>query len=76
MEQILYIILGWLFGLLSPTLVSKISEKYKRNSLHQAISAELEDCKHRMAITNFLLSQRYGEIDKHYLKWLRPHLEE
>lgn len=36
----MFIILGWLFGLLSPTLVSRIERRYKRNDLKIVIKNE------------------------------------
>lgn len=76
MEELLYIILGWLFGLLSPTIISKIGEPYRKRRLFKAISSELNDLKFRAALANFRLVKGYGQINSEYLEWLRSHIED
>jgi len=39
--DVVYIILGWLFGILSPGLVNKIANGYKKKSLKRVIIEEL-----------------------------------
>ncbi len=67
-----YLILGWLFGLLSPRIVDAIRNKYVRRDLAKAIRSEAGDLQYRVAISSFLLAQEYGEVSKEYLAWLKP----
>ena len=72
MEQILYILFGWLLGLLSPTIVDKINAKYTKKQYFKAVCAELHDLQYRIAVVCFLLGQRFGKIDKEFLLWIQP----
>jgi hypothetical protein len=72
MEQIFYILFGWLLGLLSPTIIDKISAQYTKKQYFKAVCAELNDLQYRVAIVCFLLGQRYGKIDKEFLLWIQP----
>jgi hypothetical protein len=61
-------------GLLSPRIIDAIKAKYERRELAAAIRSEAEDLQYRVAITSFLLAQRYGEVSRDYLIWLKPKL--
>lgn len=65
--EILYIILGWLFGLLSPTIINFIKEYYDNKKFLIATKIELSELQFRLCLTGFILAQRYGSIDKEYL---------
>jgi hypothetical protein len=69
-----YLLLGWLLGLLSPRIIDSIKAKYTRRALGSAIRSEAEDLQYRMSITSFLLAQRFGNVDREYLVWLKPRL--
>ena len=72
MEQIAYIFIGWLLGLLSPVIVDKINSEYSKKQFFKAACAELHDLQYRVAIVCFKLGQGYGKIDKEFLLWLQP----
>lgn len=76
MHEIGYIILGWLFGLLSPQIVDSIRLKYRQRNIAQAVATEARDLQYRLAIVSFLIAQRYGTINRSYLSWLEPVLEQ
>lgn len=72
MDELLYLFLGWLLGLLGPQIVDAIKAKRHRRELALAIRSEAEDLQYRVAITSFLLMQRFGEVSRDYLLWLKP----
>jgi len=72
MEQITYILFGWLLGLLSPVIVDKINSEYSKKQFFKAACTELHDLQYRVAIVCFMLGQRYGKIDKEFLLWIQP----
>lgn len=74
MAELPYLLLGWLLGLLSPRIVDAIRAKYLRRDLARAIQSEAEDLQYRIAITSFLLAQKYGHVSREYLVWLKPKL--
>lgn len=74
MEELFYLLLGWLLGLISPRIVDTIQAKYFRRDLARAIRSETEDLLYRVAITSFLLTYKYGDISREYLVWLKPKL--
>lgn len=49
MEQILYLLLGWLFGLLSPNLVERLRRPCQRDELVSSVWAELDEMRYTMA---------------------------
>lgn len=74
MNEIGFLLLGWLLGMLSPLIVDAARRKRLRQDMAQAIKTEAEDLQYRVAITSFLLAQRYGDISRDYLIWLKPKL--
>lgn len=72
MTELPYLLLGWLLGLLSPTIIDAIKSRYERRKLAVAIRSEAEDLQYRIATTSFLVAQRFGEVSKDYLFWLKP----
>lgn len=69
--EILYIILGWLFGLLSPSIVEKILEKSKRENLKKIIFNDLNELKKRLAPLPYMVYPKYGKLDKKTFNWLK-----
>lgn len=72
--EIIYVIigtiLGWLFGLLSPSIVKKISEKSEIDNLKKIIFNDLRDLKKRLAPLPFLIYPKYGKLDEKILEWI------
>lgn len=73
--DILSIFLGWLLGMLSPVIVSRIYRYYKRNDLHVGISKEINHVKERLIVTLDVISHRTGSYDRDLIKWLLEHYE-
>lgn len=76
MQELAYIFVGWLFGLLSPRIIDLIQLKYKRRSIASAVTAEAKDLQYRLAISSFSLAQQYGTVTRDYIFWLKPMLDQ
>lgn len=71
MKEALYIIFGWLLGLLSQPIVSRIERHHKRNDLKIAISSELKNLKVRLAGLCYQIEMHLGIGKKSTLKWVK-----
>lgn len=54
-------------GLLSPTIINLVKERYDNKKFLVATKSELLELQFRLCLTGFILAQRYGSIDKEYL---------
>ncbi len=70
-----YLILGWLFGLLSPLIVSRINRAYTKRELFDGIKTEIKECQFRTILIAYLLGARFGKYDREFLEWCLPYLE-
>ena len=68
--ETLYIILGWLLGILSPSIMSRISDKYKKKNFQKIITNELKDLKKRFALIPIMIYPRYGKLNEEILNWV------
>lgn len=73
-EQILYIVLGWLLGLLSPVIVWLILSRREATAVKSGVLTELAEFRHRMVLTAYIYTLDYGNFDKDFVKWARAHL--
>ena len=64
------IFLGWLLGMLSPVIVSRIYRYYKKSDLHSGISKEINHIKERLILTLDSISHKTGSYDRDLIKWL------
>ena len=67
--------LGWLLGMLSPVIVSRIQRKYTKKDLHVGIINELRSIRYRLVCTAHLLCAQYGNYDKNFLQWCVANIE-
>lgn len=54
-------------GLLSPTIINIVKQRYDNKRFLVATKSELLELQFRLCLTGFILAQRYGSIDKEYL---------
>lgn len=67
--DVVSIILGWLFGILSPSIVGRINRKYKKGDLYKGIRRELHEVRSRLLLVSFMLGRDFGRFDREYLTW-------
>jgi len=65
--QILYILFGWLLGLLSQPIASRVEKYFKRI----LIDSELRGLIFRLAVISHRLQDHLGSVDKSSIEWLK-----
>lgn len=75
MENILItlgtVVLGWLLGILTPSITRKISDGRERKKLERIILNDLSELKERLAPLPYLVYPKYGKMNKETFEWLR-----
>lgn len=69
--DVLYILLGWLLGILSPAIISKISNHYKKIAIQKVITEELKDTKKRLTGIPLKIYSSYGDLSIEHFEWLK-----
>jgi hypothetical protein len=75
MENIIYLALGWLIGLLSPTITEKIKKEYKKEELLYGFLSELEETKYRLALMVYILEADHGVLNRELVQWAISNIE-
>jgi hypothetical protein len=75
MKEIVYLLIGWVLGLVGPPIVDAIKGHFRKREIIASLIVELDDLRYRLAISSLLLLQKYGSLDKDFLDWIRPILE-
>lgn len=70
MENILYIVFGWLLGLLSPPIASIIEKHYRKNELRKALYSDLKNLIVRLASSCQAIEVHRGTRNKESLVWI------
>jgi hypothetical protein len=68
--DLLSIFLGWLLGILSPVIVSRITRKYKRDDLKSGFMKEIGHIRKRLLANMHVLSNHTGSFNKELVQWL------
>lgn len=72
MNEMAFVILGWLLGLLSPLIVEGVRNTRRRKEIKKGIMTELIDVRFRMASVVYLTAVRFGSYDRELINWLIP----
>lgn len=72
MDTAIFIVLGWLLGLLSPRVVDKITQAYRRKAIKRTLSQELRDLRARLAMTACIIAIRAEKVNRKLLQWTKP----
>jgi hypothetical protein len=73
--QILFLVLGWLLGLLSPVIVDWFTKKRRMAELQRALLVELGELKFSLARTTLAVVGAIAAWDREYLTWLKAAFE-
>lgn len=71
MNEVLFIILGWLLGIISPRLIDSIKAHYEKNDFLCAIKAEAKDLQYRLTLGSFSIAQKEGVLDREKIIWFK-----
>src|SRR6266487_5073237 len=66
-----YVILGWLLGLLSPQLVDLIQKPYRRALIKRSLSVELLELRPKLAALVYLLTSQTGDLNRTSIQWIQ-----
>ena len=69
--EAVYIILGWLFGVLTPSITNRISNHYEKDKLQRIIVEDLKDLKKRLVFLPYKINSDYGTVDKELFIWIK-----
>lgn len=72
--MVLYIILGWFLGILSPVITNYILNYYNKKTLQRVIIGELKDLKKRLVLLPFNINSKYGTFDKKLFIWTKEQI--
>jgi len=75
MSDVLYLVLGWLFGLFSPLIYDRIKKKYQQEEIKRGLLTELKETEFKVVGAVYLLSRRLGLYNRELLEWLRPNVK-
>lgn len=68
----LLIILGWLFGLLTPIITNHNRRVRENREVSRALQVELSELKYRLACTVYRINMHNGTVSRDLLEWLKP----
>jgi hypothetical protein len=75
LDTILTILLGWLLGLLTPSIAERIRRPYRRRDLERSVVEEMLDLQHTMAVFAYQSRARRGEVTNAFLDQFLPIVE-
>jgi len=73
--KVLFLLLGWLLGLLSPLITDAIKHRRERRETEAAIRVELKEVQFRLVGTIWLLATRTERFNRSLIDWMRPIVE-
>ena len=72
--NVIYILLGWLLGLLSQPIGERINRHYQKTDVRLGIISELKEMKVRLVSYVYVLSEKIGPFDKELIEWTKENL--
>ncbi len=75
--EILYLILGWLLGLLSPAIVGYIQDGRNVRILNLILLRRIRELQYGLVLVVFLIESRYDDkFDENFFKWAKSKIDE
>lgn len=74
--EILLLILGWLFGLLSPAIVDAIRNCRDRKVVKGVLLSELHELRYRLMMHVYQVESKYGNLNHGFFEWAQSVLTE
>jgi len=75
MNEIAYILIGWLLGLLAPAITSRITGRYRIANIRNGVVRELIHLENTAASTYLMIEIHRGRFTKSLLTWYSPYLQ-
>jgi len=74
--EVLYLLLGWLLGLMSPLITERIRNVLLRRRVGKAFKTELTTLRYRLMCAVQQMAEQNGRYNRSVLQWCRDTLEE
>ncbi|MCR4334767.1 MAG: hypothetical protein NUV47_03530 [Patescibacteria group bacterium] len=68
-RDILILVLGWLFGLLSPIIVDAIRNRRESIIIKKALISELQEFRYRLMLNVYIIESKHGKLDHEFFEW-------
>ena len=72
---ILFLVLGWILGLLSPVVADLFTKKRRLGEVRRGLLVELAEIRFSLASTTLAVAGTIGAWDREYLTWLQSALQ-
>ncbi len=72
LNRFLWVVLGWLFGLLSPGIAERIRRKHRRAEVMTAARSELRELQYMIGAVANRIRGHLGDVSNSFLDWLIP----
>lgn len=70
-ENILFLLLGWVLGLFSPVIYDEVKKRQHRKEIKLGILTELKEFRFKLTGVVYLTEERFGTYDRELLNWLK-----
>ncbi len=72
MDELWFLLLGWLLGILAPGIVYYIHRKYFQKEIIASSLAELKELQHTMAMLAYMIRLYFSDLTDEFMNWLHP----
>lgn len=72
MENLLFLLLGWLLGLCGPLITYILKRPYLKRQLRRSLFIELRDLRFKLAHVVFVIASHNLTLDRQLVEWLKP----
>jgi len=72
MHELIYLILGWLLGLLGPGITERIRRRYRQRDVVASIVNEMVELEYTLAAVSWKMRLKREDLTDDYLAWLQP----
>jgi hypothetical protein len=70
-EKVALLVVGWLLGLLGPTIIEAIKRHRENKQVKVALAAELREVSYKLVMANHLIHLHFGTVDRLHLRWFK-----
>ncbi|MBI5471861.1 MAG: hypothetical protein HY961_05900 [Ignavibacteriae bacterium] len=74
-EKVVFVLLGWLLGLLSPLIVDTIRKRIEVSEICTALREELSELRYQLALLVYLIDNHFGKFDRSNLEWFKSAIQ-
>ncbi len=72
MHELIYLLLGWFLGLLSPGIAERIRRKHRQQDLVSSVVNEFGELQYIMVFVAFRMRSKVATVTDEFLDWILP----